>query len=162
MNTNNYPDTMSTVIDNGINISSDFNENDFEDYVIPGPSYICTDNFDCLESEQDQMFHRSAYNCITQLELWDWLKQNNGTFMLNMTPEMKLLEARMMKDEINSYHSGSSYAGIMRQMEFIANHGYEVFRQQTLRRNEKARIKKQEALRREHQDILDKITTLLS
>jgi hypothetical protein len=145
MNSNNTPDEMSTVIDNGATAIdngnhasyhlNNFDEEEFEDYVMAAPSYICTDNFDCLEDEQDKMFHRSAYNCITQLELWSWIQRNSDPFMFNKSPEMRSLDTRMAKDEINGYHSGASYAWIMRQMEFIAKHGYEEFRQQALQRH---------------------------
>jgi hypothetical protein len=138
MNTNTAPDTMSTVIDNGINASYHNNnlddDEEYEDYVTAPPSYICTDNFECVVDEQEKMYYRSAYNSIMQLELWDWVQQNNEPFLLNKSPEMTMLKKRMWQDEINSYHSGASYALVMRQMEFIAKEGYEEFRQRHLNR----------------------------
>lgn len=134
-NSNTAPDTMSTVIDNGNNVSYHLNnldDEEFEEYVTASPSYICTDNFQCVEDEQEQMYCRSAYNSITQLELWDWIKRNNGPFMINRSNEMELLKKRMAQDEINSYHSGASYGFIMQRMELIAKEGYEKFRQMYL------------------------------
>ena len=132
MTSNTNPDTMSTVIDNGTNVSYHLNnldDEEFEEYITASPSYICTDNFECVDDEQSQMYFRSAYNSITQLELWGWVQRNNGPFLLNRSHEMELLKARMAQDEINSYHSGASYSLVLRQMEFIATEGYEKFRQ---------------------------------
>lgn len=144
MNTNTAPDTLSTVIDNGnpvidnnINASYHYNafdDEEFDDYVSADPSYICTDNFECVDDEQEKMYYRSAYNSIMQLELWSWFQQNNEPFLLNASPEMELLRKRMWEDDINSYHSGSSYALVMRTIELIAKEGYEEFRQMHLNR----------------------------
>jgi hypothetical protein len=135
MNTNAAPDTLSTVIDNGIHSSyhhNAFDDEEFDDYVSAAPSYICTDNFECVDDEQEKMHYRSAYNSIMQLELWSWIQRNNEPFMMNRSPEMEMLRKRMWEDDINSYHSGASYALVMRTMEFIAKHGYEKFRQRHL------------------------------
>ena len=144
MNTNTAPDTLSTVIDNGnpvidngINASyhhNNFDDEEFEEYVTASPSYICTDNFECVKDDQEKLYYRSAYNSIMQLELWSWFQRNNEPFMFNKSPEMEMLSARMAEDDINSYHSGSSYALVMRTMEFIAKRGYEEFRQGHLNR----------------------------
>lgn len=132
MNSNTAPDTLSTVINNGNN--HHFDDEEFDDYVSAAPSYICTDNFECVKDDQEKMYYRSAYNSITQLELWGWIQRNNGPFLLNRSHEMDLLKRRMWQDEINSYHSGASFALVLRQMEFIANYGYEKFRQEHLKR----------------------------
>ncbi len=138
MSSNTAPDTMSTVIDNGTNVSYHLNnldDEEFEEYVTASPSYICTDNFQCVEDDQEKMYYRSAYNSIMQLELWTYFQRNNRPFMMNRSPEMELLRKRMAQDEINGYHSGSSYALVMRTMEFIAKEGYEKFRQMHLNRH---------------------------
>jgi len=135
MNSDTAPDTNSTVIDNGINASyhhNDLDDEEYEDYVAAGPSYICTDNFECVKDNHERMYYRSAYNSIMQLELWTWIQRNNEPFMMNRSPEMEMLRKRMWEDDINSYHSGASYALVMRTMEFIAKHGYEKFRQRHL------------------------------
>ncbi len=137
MSSNTAPDTISTVIDNGFNTSyheNNLDDEEFEEYVTASPSYICTDNFECVDDEQSRMYFRSAYNSIMQLELWTWFQRNTGSFMMNKSPEMVLLNKRMAQDEINDYHSGSSYAFVMRQIEFIAKEGYEKFRQMHLNR----------------------------
>jgi hypothetical protein len=137
MSSNTAPDTISTVIDNGFNASyheNNLDDEEFEEYVTASPSYICTDNFECVKDNQERMYYRSAYNSIMQLELWTWFQRNAGSFMMNRSPEMDLLRKRMSQDDINSYHSGASYALVMRTMEFISKHGYEKFRQGHLNR----------------------------
>ncbi len=137
MNSDTAPDTISTVIDNGINASyhhNNLDDEEYEEYVTASPSYICTDNFECVKDNHDRMYYRSAYNSIMQLELWTWIQRNNEPFIMNRSLEMTLLKEHMWQDDINSYHSGASYALVMRQMELIAKEGYEKFRQMHLNR----------------------------
>jgi hypothetical protein len=44
--------------------------------------------------------------------------------MFDQSTEMGLIREQMEKDEINASHSGASYSGIMREMQYIAKYGY--------------------------------------
>jgi hypothetical protein len=82
-------------------------------------------SFEFVKDTQMRLFLNSAHRAITVCELWDWLSGFNPSsgFMFSSTPELTIINKQMEKDEINGYHSGSSYASIMRNMQFIAKMG---------------------------------------
>ena len=85
-----------------------------------------TTTFGFVKDKQTREFLQSAHRAITVCELWDWLSDYNpsdGGFMFTRTPELTRINKQMQKDEINGYHSGSSYAYILRNMHFIAKMG---------------------------------------
>lgn len=81
--------------------------------------------FEFVKDEQTREYLKSAHRAITTCELWDWMSTYNPDqgFMWTPHPNMNKIRTEMRKDEINSYHSGSSYASIMREVEYIAKHG---------------------------------------
>ena len=100
------------------------------------PSYYGLTNnnnlFNFVSDKQSKEFLLSAHHAISSCELWDWLRNNTiKSFMFNNSPELTRLQKAMDKDEINGYHSGTSFGFVLRQMEFIAKNGYEYFRQRT-------------------------------
>ena len=99
------------------------------------PTYYGLNNnnlFHFVSDKQSKDLFISAHCAISSCELWDWLRNNTiKSFMFNNSPELTRLQKAMDKDEINGYHSGTSFALVLRQMEFIAKNGYEYFRQRT-------------------------------
>ena len=51
-------------------------------------------------------------------------------------PELDRLNEEMHKDPINGGHSGASYGCTMRNMEFIAKHGYQRFKDDIIKEQE--------------------------
>jgi hypothetical protein len=43
-------------------------------------------------------------------------------------PELERLNEELFKDPVSSGHSGASYGITMRNMEYIAKNGYEIFK----------------------------------
>ena len=86
--------------------------------------------FEFVDDEQTREYLKSAHRAITTCELWDWMSTYNpdSGFMWSQHPNMDKIKKEMRKDEINSYHSGSSYALIMREVEYIAKHGIAVYK----------------------------------
>jgi hypothetical protein len=84
-------------------------------------------------SEWSQPYLKSAHKAVTRCKLWNWLQnyepEEGKGFMFTIgVPELDRLSKELMKDPVNGGHSGSSYACIMRNMEFIAKHGYQEFK----------------------------------
>ena len=52
--------------------------------------------------------------------------------MFSTTPEMKRINTKMNEQDIARDHSGASYGGTMRVMEYIAKNGYEKFKEDYL------------------------------
>ena len=96
-------------------------------------SYFGNGMFEFVKSNNDRDYYKSAHKAITTCELWNWLRnhefeEGQGFMFANNVPEVKCINSEMYKDPINSGHSGSSYGYTMRQMEYIAKYGYNIFR----------------------------------
>ena len=79
----------------------------------------------CFKGHPDQTVLTSMYNTITELKLWDWLNlyvpEKGCGFMFSSHPEIhKIFE----HDPNASFHSGSSFAICLREMEYIAKNGW--------------------------------------
>lgn len=53
--------------------------------------------------------------------------------MFSTGAEIDLLRSELSKDRVNSYHSGASYGFVLRQMEYIAKNGYEMYKTEYLK-----------------------------
>ena len=71
----------------------------------------------------------NAYNAITLSEGWDFMRtfnDNQNGFMFSDNPMTGKIMSKM--EELGySGHSGFSFGWTMRNMEFLAKHGKEVF-----------------------------------
>jgi hypothetical protein len=94
--------------------------------------YYGNGEFDFIEDQTYKDFLKSAHKAISICELWNWIRiyepPPNSGFMLSIKPELNRLKQQMWKDPINDFHSASSFGLIMRDMEYIAKHGYENFK----------------------------------
>jgi hypothetical protein len=84
-------------------------------------------------SEWSRPYLKSAHKAVTRCELWDWLRkyepeEDKGFMFTRDVLELDRLNKELMKDPVNGGHSGSSYACVMRNMEFIAKNGYQEFK----------------------------------
>lgn len=87
--------------------------------------------FEFVKDKQTREYLKSAHQAITTCEMWDWMRTYtpDDSFMWDPHPNIKIIKTQMFKDEINSYHSGSSYGFIMREMETIARDGLAKYKQ---------------------------------
>jgi hypothetical protein len=76
-------------------------------------------------SEHSIKYLQDAYNAITKLELWkefsEFSPDENKGFMFTSHPLLNKINSEM---KFLGEHSGSSYAWVMRTMEFIAKNGW--------------------------------------
>ena len=95
-------------------------------------TYYGNGDFDFIQDQDTKAFLKSAHKAISLCELWNWMRiyepPPNTGFMWSKTLELDRIQKQMWKDDINCLHSGSSYGAIMREMQFIAKHGYEHFK----------------------------------
>jgi hypothetical protein len=84
-------------------------------------------DFSFVKSAWDREMLEDAFQAVTRADAWELLKRpdipGERGFMFSQNSEI---------DAISSFlayqgHSGSSYAMIMRQMEFIAKNGWEIY-----------------------------------
>jgi hypothetical protein len=76
---------------------------------------------DC--DEQDRKMFLSAYNTITQMEMWDFIKNyeppENAGFMFDRNTTIQSIHNKIAEN-YNNNHSGFSMAFTMRKMQEIA------------------------------------------
>ena len=82
--------------------------------------------FEFIPSGQ-RIMYESAFNAITQLELWGYMKNFKGeSFMFSKDKEVENIYKKI-EDLGYVGHSGGSFGCIMRDMEFIAKYGINRF-----------------------------------
>jgi hypothetical protein len=84
-------------------------------------------NYSELFDAHEAMMLRDMDSAITQCNLWEWLREytpeEGKGFMFSQHPNLDKINAAMKYQG----HSGSSYGWTMRQMEYIAKHGWTLF-----------------------------------
>lgn len=82
-----------------------------------------------IKDESSRFMLENAYNAITLSEGWDFMRtfnDNQNGFMFSDNPMTGKIMSKM--EELGySGHSGFSFGWTMRNMEFLAKHGKEVF-----------------------------------
>jgi hypothetical protein len=79
-----------------------------------------------IDSEQERIMLQNAWAAITQLELWVYMQLNTESYMFNDHHLINLISKKMV-DLGYDGHSGSSFGWTMRQMQYIAINGEEVY-----------------------------------
>ncbi len=89
--------------------------------VAPGDFSFRGDKF-------SESFLADAYQAVTAAGLWDWLRDNpppeGKGFMFWGHPNLKEIEKHM---KMLDHHSGSSYGWTMRNMQVIAEKGWDTY-----------------------------------
>ena len=75
---------------------------------------------------------QNGYRTITNLELWDWLRQyqvneTNGFMFLN-SPNLDRIIQYMESQPDSVGHSGGSFGFTMRHLQFIAKNGLDEYK----------------------------------
>jgi len=74
-----------------------------------------------------RMMYETAFNAITQLELWQYMRDfNEESFMFSTAPEIMRIYNKI-SDLGYDGHSGASFGCTMRAMEYIAKNGLAAF-----------------------------------
>lgn len=86
----------------------------------------CLNTFEFIPT-CDRIMYETAFNAITQLEMWNYMKNFDArSFMFSNDEEIERIYNKI--EELGySGHSGTSFGIIMRKMEYIAKHGLENF-----------------------------------
>jgi hypothetical protein len=76
-----------------------------------------------------RIMYESAFNAITQLELWDFMKNFKGeSFMFSNSSEVEQIYKKI--EELGYCgHSGGSFGCILRDMQYIAINGIASFQE---------------------------------
>jgi len=88
--------------------------------IIPG-------KFGYIKDESTKIMLVTAWKAITMLELWDFVEEEDEAYMISTNP--KVFEIYRKIEELGyNGHSGSSFAFIMRIMQYIAKYGEAEFK----------------------------------
>jgi hypothetical protein len=75
-----------------------------------------------IEDSYSRKMLVNAWNAITQLELWNYMKQEQDSYMWSKDNEISSIYSKM--EELGyTGHSGGSFGWTMRQMQYIAQNG---------------------------------------
>ena len=77
--------------------------------------------FDFITDSYEKQMLETAYDAITSLELWNYMKPPNKSYMICLDPELDLILNEVVKLGYNG-HSGFSFAWTLKQMQYIAQH----------------------------------------
>jgi hypothetical protein len=89
---------------------------------------ISVNVFDFVREYERVMFE-SAFNAISQLELWPYMRNFTGeSFMFSQEKNVSMIYNKI--EELGYHgHSGASFGCIMRAMQYIAINGLDSFRE---------------------------------
>jgi hypothetical protein len=79
-----------------------------------------------IDSEQERIMLQNAWAAITQLELWVYMQLNTVSYMFNDHRLINLISKKMV-DLGYDGHTGTSFGWTLRQMQYIAINGEEVY-----------------------------------
>uniref|UniRef100_A0A6C0K4N5 Uncharacterized protein n=1 Tax=viral metagenome TaxID=1070528 RepID=A0A6C0K4N5_9ZZZZ len=83
-------------------------------------------DFSFLRDESSRRYANDTYQAVTKAEAWDLMKEDpgDGGFMFSADKRYKVIQDTM---ELGGEHSGSSYGWSMRQVQYIAQHGWNAY-----------------------------------
>ena len=78
--------------------------------------------FNFITDSHEKVMLETAYQAITSLELWDYMKKPTDGYMVSSDKELYLIMNEIQKLGYDG-HSGGSFGCTMRDMQYIAQHG---------------------------------------
>ena len=78
--------------------------------------------FDYVEDHLTKQLLETAYDAITTLELWEYMKKDIVSYMLSSDIELNQIMNQIIAIGYHG-HSGFSFGWIMREMQYIAQYG---------------------------------------
>ena len=86
--------------------------------------------FNTIPDEHGRFMLKNAHQAITLAEAWHYMKTfSDQSFMFSNNPAVSAIMKKMSELGYDG-HSGGSFGWTMRQMEFLAKNGKQVFLQQ--------------------------------
>ena len=95
----------------------------------------CVNTFEFILSDSDRIMCETAFNAITQLELWNFIRDFNGqSFIFSNTAEVDRIYKKI--EELGyEGHSGASFGHTLRKMQYIGKYGLESFKESYISSN---------------------------
>jgi len=132
----NEMNTCETILKNSFaDISIEFDSQSdyttFPELIMPPEPPVennfVSGEFKYIKDRNSREMLQNAYQAINQTETWNFVKKDIESFSFSNTTEINRISDKMT--ELGYYgHSGFSFGWTMRQMQFIAKNGEEVFK----------------------------------
>jgi hypothetical protein len=88
--------------------------------------------FEFISDRNTRQSIQNGYRTITNLELWDWLRQyqvdENRGFMFSNNSNLDRIGKYMESQPDSVGHSGGSFGFTMRHLQFIAKNGLDEYK----------------------------------
>ncbi len=84
-----------------------------------------------VEDEHSREMLVNAWNTIDELDLWDYMRCKTYSYMFSKDKEIARITAKMVELGYDG-HSGFSFGWTMRQIQYIAQHGEEKYRDEVI------------------------------
>ena len=92
-------------------------------------------DYSTLYSKDEAEMLQDADNAVTECGLWDWLKEfnpkENEGFMFTKHENLDKIHSKM---KLLDQHSGFTYGWIMRNIQYVAQHGFHELRKLRLKK----------------------------
>lgn len=98
-------------------------------------------NFDFITDKYTRIMLETAYQAVTNTNMWDFVGMNKTSFMFSSDNRIWAITEEIERLGYRG-HSEASFGYIMRTMQFIANHGLDEFKKKYLSENEHVRREK--------------------
>ena len=95
----------------------------------PPPSIIGDGTFDYVTSKHEKDMLTNAFQAITETNLWDFMGKDIHSYMFSSEKEVKKIGNKMIELGYG-LHSGASFGWTMRAMQFLAQNGERVFKEE--------------------------------
>lgn len=94
---------------------------------------IC-DMFDFITIKSEKEMFVNAYESVTLCELWGFMKQPIESYGFSSAVEVRKISEKMNELGYDG-HSGFSFGWIMRQMQAIAQNGFDLYKKNYMKQN---------------------------
>jgi hypothetical protein len=90
------------------------------------------ETFDFIKDESYRYMLATAYEAITIVDLWEFMKQDIQSFMFSKKPQVWAIMEKICEIAPDVGHSGTSFGITMRQMQRVAQIGLEQYKKEYL------------------------------
>jgi hypothetical protein len=101
-------------------------EVDIEEIVLETPENPII-SFDFISDESTRTMIETAYHAVNHLELWDYLRRHQGSFMFSGNRNVDRIY-RKIEELGYTGHSGASFGITLQTIKYIADHGFQAFK----------------------------------
>ena len=145
---------MMSNLNNIINIDNNYATIDMANNLPPPPINRSVDipiqpDFGFISSSLDKRMIETAYKVIAREEGWDIIRNFTGSSFMFANDDRIVDLMTKVNNEYGGGHSGASIGYTMRNIQYIANHGFESYRRNYLENQRVSHMTRPQLVRQE-------------